>query len=70
MSFSTVIEKCIALVTGKGSESDQTDESTQQEQTFEQNQQDQSWEPQGSDQQDDQQEPIIQPPDSCQDSDM
>jgi len=46
MSLSSMIEKCMSLVTGKGSGSEQTDESTQQEQP---------WEEQD-------QEPIIQPP--------
>lgn len=62
MSLSSMIEKCISLVTGKGSESDQTEESDQQDQNYEQNQQEQSWEPQAEQEQ--HQEPIIQPPDS------
>ena len=72
MSLSSVIEKCISLVTGKGSESEQTDESVQQDQNYEQNQQEQSWEQQEEDQQEEEQteEPIMQSPDSRQDSDM
>ena len=69
MSLSSVIEKCISLVTGKGSESE---ESSQQEQNFEQNQQEQSWEPQAEQQQEEQQEeqPVVQNPEFYQDSDM
>ncbi len=57
MSLSSIVEKCISMVTGKESESEQTDESTQQDQNYEQNQQQ---EPQEEEQQ---QEPIIQSPD-------
>ncbi len=68
MSFSSVIEKCISLGTGKGSDSDQTDESTQQDQNVEQNQQDQDVEQNQQDQQEDAQ--VVQPPDSYQDADV
>ena len=70
MSLSSIIEKCISMVTGKESESEQTDESTQQDQNYEQNQQEQSWEPQGEQQEPQEEEPIVQAPDSCQDSSM
>ena len=68
MSFSSVIEKCISLVTGKGSDSDQTDESTQQDQNVEQNQQYQNVEQDQQDQQEDAQ--VAQNPEFYQDADV
>ena len=62
MSLSSVIEKCISMVTGKNSESEHSEES-QQEQNWEQNHQEPSWEPQ-----DEQEEtPVVQNPEFYQD---
>lgn len=66
MSISSVIEKCISIVTGKGSESDQSDGSSDQDQNFEQNQQAQPSEDQeqGDSQEDVQDEPVVESRDS------
>jgi len=70
MSLSSVIEKCISIVTGKGSESDHTEESTQQEQNFEQNQHERSWAPRAKQQKQQEDNPVVQNPEFYRDSDM